>query len=1049
MFARRVFLLLYLASGATALVYQVVWSRALALELGQTAAAIGTVLAAFMGGLAAGAALGGRYAPGMAPRTALARYAQLEAFIGASALLVAPALSAAQPLLVAAYMDGDGGWRFFLIRLLISGLVVVIPATAMGATLPLAIRWLERAAPAVPGRVAGVLYTANTAGAAAGAALAGFVLLPALGLWRTTVTAAAVNLAICGAALWVARRVPLPAAETPAPARPAGPRRRTAPGVQAAPALAALVLGLSGTAALLHEVAWTRVIALLVGPTTYAFSTMLTTFIVGLGIGGAAGTALVRRGRPALPLLGWAQALAAAAAVGATLLVPRVQSAIAQLVSEPGRSYGSLLFLESLVMFALLLPLTLAFGASFPLAVAAAAPEAAEAARPAARVYAWNTVGAIGGALAGGFLGLPFLGLRGTILAGAFIGLATAILIALRAPRSPSARMPLTGAAALVAAVAWVAPAWAPAVLAGGFYRPSTDALPHGIEAEAGSLLFYGDGPAGTVTVRRVAGQISLAINGKVDASNAGDMLTQKLLAHIPLLLHPDPRSVAIIGLGSGATAGAALVHPVSSVHTIELSRQVVAASAFFREENRDALADPRSRLVVGDGRSHLRLSRQAYDVIVSEPSNPWMAGIASLFTRELFQAARARLAPQGVFCQWAHTYEIGEDDLRSIVATFHSVFPDASVWLVGEGDLLLVGTADGSLARRLDGIDAAWRRPGVADDLASVRVRDPGSLLALYLGSDGDLHRFAAGAPVQTDDRMALEFSAPGGLYTGGSSGLAARLRQTTSAGPRPAAIGRAEQRASGQTYRNRASMFFGAHAYALAFECALEAARRSPGDEEAIDLLVRAAVPTQRVAEAAAALRQVSDRAADALPPRLGLARLHAATGRLDDALAAAAEAARDFPGEAGPIEQLASIAADAGDAPLLARAVADLERDFPGRPATPYYAATLRFLRQDYAAAAALGQQAVGSPLGARALNLVGASYASLGERDRARAAFQHSLDRDPRDPAGYLNLAQLELEAANPRRAAALYAEALVLDPSSAEARRGLDLARAQL
>ena len=558
---RRFFLLLYGVSGATALLYQVVWSRRLTLDMGQTAAAISTVLAAFMGGLATGAAIGGRLAPRLTPARALIRYGQLEALIGGAALLVAPSLAGAHPLLSAAYADGAGGIGFVMTRLLVSLLVVALPATAMGATLPLAVRWLEGQRPDAPGRLAGALYSVNTLGAAAGAALTGFALIPWLGLTWTTMGGAICNGLVALAATALARREAgaAPADATRAAAtgptsvpasavsrKSTGPARRGSPAttrfpspVAAAPIAAAVVLGLSGAAALLHEVAWTRVIALLVGPTTYAFSTMLTTFIVGLGLGGALGTRLARRTGSALVALGWAQLATAGAATLAVACVPALQQAIAGIVRRTGGSYTTLLAQESLAVFLLLLPMALAFGASFPLAVAVSAPQVGPAVRPVARVYAWNTVGAIAGALLGGFVGLPMLGVHGTVLAAGALSLCAAVGLALAGVVTRRQRVALVTTAAGLALAAWLVPAWAPATLASGLYRHAgSSGLDTALELEAGTLLYYGDGPGGTVTVRRVAGQVSLAINGKVDASNGGDMLTQKLLGHLPLLLH-------------------------------------------------------------------------------------------------------------------------------------------------------------------------------------------------------------------------------------------------------------------------------------------------------------------------------------------------------------------------------------------------------------------------------------------------------------------------------------------------------------------------------
>ncbi len=290
----------------------------------------------------------------------------------------------------------------------------------------------------------------------------------------------------------------------------------------------------------------------------------------------------------------------------------------------------------------------------------------------------------------------------------------------------------------LVAAVAlfW-SPPWDRALLASGGYKYAVH-VPKGLDLstalKAGTLLYYREGPTGIVTVKRLTGELSLAIDGKVDASTGGDMLTQKTLAHLPLLLHGQARTICIIGLGSGVTLGSALVHPVEAVDVVEISPEVVEASAYFAVENRNALADRRTRLILGDGRSHLALSTRQYDVIISEPSNPWMAGVAALFTREFFTAARNRLTPDGIICQWAHTYDISSRDLRSIVATFADVFPSGTMWLVGDGDLLLVGSVR-PLDDRLSNILTGWKLPAVADDLSRASMRAPFALLSLFVG--------------------------------------------------------------------------------------------------------------------------------------------------------------------------------------------------------------------------------------------------------------------------------------------------------------------------
>ena len=271
---------------------------------------------------------------------------------------------------------------------------------------------------------------------------------------------------------------------------------------------------------------------------------------------------------------------------------------------------------------------------------------------------------------------------------------------------------------------------------AGGYLY--TRFVPSGVDRHAaltaGTLLYYREGATGTVSVKALTGDRSLSIDGKVDASTARDMLTQKMLAHLPLLLHPNPRQVGIVGLGSGVTLASALVHPIASVDVVEISPEVVERISVFRRRERRALDDPRTRLVRGDGRTHFSLTSRRYDVVISEPSNPWMAGVAALFTQEFFQTVRGRLAPGGIFCQWAHTYDVSDADLRSIVATFRAVFPDGTMWLAGDGDLLLVGST-APLEPRLEDISTAWQRPGVGEDLRTVGMQEPFALLSLFVG--------------------------------------------------------------------------------------------------------------------------------------------------------------------------------------------------------------------------------------------------------------------------------------------------------------------------
>jgi spermidine synthase len=1045
--------LAFAASGAAALIYETTWTRLLTLFMGHTVAAASTVLAAFMGGLAIGAAIAGRVATGLRREEALRAYAAIEIIIAIFAIALPWELGVLQPVVAAAYDNGNGGAVFGVVRLVCALAVVTLPAIAMGATLPLAIRWHAGSA-ALAGRDTGMLYAANTLGAAIGAVLSGFVLLPALGMRVTTFVGVALNVMSAGIGWWLASRATPPVRsavaagrEQPDSHKPKRAKASLRRGVSAvppsAPRIAALALALSGCVSLILQIAWTRILALVVGPTTFAFSAMVATFIAGIAIGAAAGGAMSKRARSpwwlAASLL-----LSGVAAVIAAWWAPQVPLIVAEAVAAPDASFGNVVRLQSLLIAALMMPMTIAFGAAFPLAVGLSARVDESVPRDVAMIYTANTIGAIAGALAGGFVLVPVLGLQNTVRLAA--GLAVAGFAFVSVAHAGRRRESVLAIAAAIVAVVGLAliPRWDPELLSSGAYKyapylqgPHRDAL-----LRAGTLLYYEEGAAGTVAVRRLTGSISLSIDGKVDASNAGDMLTQRLLAHVPLLLHPNPARVAVIGLGSGVTLGSALSHPIEHADMLEISPEVVEASDFFLRENHGAIKDPRSRLIVGDGRSHLALGNERYDVIISEPSNPWMAGVAALFTREFFEAAKTRLGPGGLLCQWAHTYDISDADLRSIVATFTDAFPHASLWLVGEGDILLIGSPD-PIEPRLEGVRQRWTRPGVAIDLGAVDVPNAETILTLFTASGDRLRSYAGDAPLQTDDRMSLEFSGPQSIYGRSTADNAMTLRALAHDGALPAVV-REARRAPGIA-ASRGLMLLRAEAFHSAFDALVRALEHTPADQAALDGLLRAGAAAQRLSEAEAVLRRITAADPRNVVAAVALSRLIAGRGDYP----AAAEPLRplfDGQPDVRAMDQLASLFADAGDGPRLAAIVADLQRAAPDSDSTLYYSASLQFMTGHPEEAIQMAERLrARNRAHARALNLLGAAYATLDRRDEARRAFEASIAADPRDPTAYSNLGALELEAGRSEAAAELFAEALTLDPSSAAAQEGLSRA----
>ena len=680
--SRQLFVLLYAASGAAALVYEITWTRMLTLVLGHTVAAASTVLAAFMGGLATGSWLGGRLENELRDTQAhskavrlLRAYASLEIIIAISALTLPMLLAAFTPLLQWAYQDGLAPARFGLVRVALSIIALGVPTAAMGATFPIAVSWFSTAAGSSSGRQrsstefdgatdAGILYAANTAGAAIGALGAGLWLIPSLGVRATTWIGVALNAGAALAVLLLARAwqaLPAAAVDNPDKQSRAANKSRTATRRKVGSSkerpvprvtVACVAAAISGLVALVYEVAWTRLLVLVVGPTTYAFTIVVASFIIGIALGSSAAARLARRSsRPAAWLGAMLLTAGVAASIAGWFAASRLPLAVAAAVADPGASFDRIFFGQALTIVLLLLPLTCALGAAFPLAIATAGVARESIGRDLARVYAANTLGAIAGALTAGFVLLPAAGLPVTFRATAVFSLLTALGVWLAVGRLEwKTRGNLVAAASFTLGILTVfsLPGWDLELLSSGAYKYAPYIRGPAISRQrfdaGGSLSIRKARPAPSAC-DELAGTRSLAIDGKVDASNAGDMLTQRLLGLLPVLLHPNPQRVCIIGLGSGVTLGSALrtrhgtARRSSSRFRRRSSRRRTSSSVRTGAPSRipASRADRRRRPVAPAADA-----RQRYDVIVSEPSNPWMAGIASLFTREFFEAARA-----------------------------------------------------------------------------------------------------------------------------------------------------------------------------------------------------------------------------------------------------------------------------------------------------------------------------------------------------------------------------------------------------------------------
>lgn len=723
-------LVCFFLSGFSALLYETAWSREFAFVFGTSELAVVAVLAAYMGGLAAGAALAARWATKV--RRPVLAYGVLELGIALWALAIPSAIRALRAL----YLGWLGGLDALPDTLgalthtfhLVGAFVVLVPCTAlMGATLPLLARHAVTRDEQIGPRV-GVLYATNTLGAIAGTIVAAFVLMPALGLRLTVWVGAGVNALVFAAAALLARRAP----ETPP----------SASGRRGAFHWILPAIGLSGAVSFAYEVLWFRLLGQLLGGSTAAFSTMLASFLAGIALGSAIASRWARS--PASATAGFvcaqlATAGMACAGFAAADQLPRLAVALGATLHHhaPGAAIAA----------AALMPLTLCIGASFPFAVRILARDANDAAPASARIYAWNTAGSIVGAISAGYWLLPGLGLEGTLVLGAFLNLALAGGAALAArPRSTR----LAAAAALGAMVLWLLPVSRPdRVLR---YSAMGGILNHG------EITHLGIGRSATVALFDTGTRWRLTTNGLPESwifppYYPASALTAQWLSLLPVLMRPELEEMLIIGLGGGITLQS--VPPsVKSVEVIELEPEVVAANRVVSERLRgDPLADPRLVLRFGDARGALILTERRYDAIVSQPSHPWTSGASHLYTREFFSLVGSRLASDGVFVQWIGGGFVDSPRLRSVLAALGEVFEYVHLYLPpGGARVMLASNAPfdpvGAAARAIQNSPEHFAIGGLhrVEDLVS----------SFSLDAEG-VRRFTGDARPNTDDRNQL----------------------------------------------------------------------------------------------------------------------------------------------------------------------------------------------------------------------------------------------------------------------------------------------------
>ncbi len=811
----KLILCCFFISGMTGLTYEILWTRMIVKIIGSAPFAVSIVLTVFMGGLGLGSFLAGRMIDRVQEPLKLVRlYGFLEIGIGVYGLVLPLLLVLFKPIYAVLY--NHLFQYFFLYNLLTfagCAVLLIIPVTFMGATLPVLSRFFVTSLSQL-GTHVGRLYGLNTIGAAFGSLLCGFWLINYLGVWGSLLFAIVLNASIGFLCLFLSRHwSPRPhdgqrKDQYDFPPSSSDPMESPTTGSRDPVWHALMIFAISGFCAMAYEVIWVKLLSLIVGPTTYSLTVVLVTFITGLALGSIFFGWLVDRMKNPTFLLLSTQLAAGIFALVISQIIGDSQIFFSLLIQKFQDSFIQLMTVQFLVLFAFMFFPTFCLGATFPLVGKIYTRSLRKTGRSIGYAYAVNTIGAVLGSFCAGFILIPFLGKEISIRCVVGFQTVSALIIwAILIFRQGKSRLALLPCAVLAGYVVAISlfpyPHWNRLMLSKGKYHRFeqmeqrhlgwVEALFSGMDIyskdQKQELAYYGDGIGGFTSVLKstpdIFGQVhySLLNSGKADASSQrGDMGTQTLLAHFPMLVHPKPENVLVLGLASGITAGEVLHYPINRLDVVEINYQVIEASHFFRPWNNEVLSDPRTELIVQDGRAHLELTDRRYDVIISEPSNPWMAGLAALFTKEFMELAKNKLNDRGIFVQWIHSYQMNWETFAMVGRTFSQVFPNGVLVCTNPlsvlygPDFLLIGIKGD---RPLD-FDAAVKNLRYSQQSKNINLLNA-DLLYNLVTSENLTKLFGAGR-INSDPHPWLEFSAPKLLhYTKSAEEIAKKIQSNT----------------------------------------------------------------------------------------------------------------------------------------------------------------------------------------------------------------------------------------------------------------------------
>ncbi|MBW2429608.1 MAG: fused MFS/spermidine synthase, partial [Deltaproteobacteria bacterium] len=665
----RFFLLCALfLSGANGLMMEIVFRRQLLLSLGVTHYSVATVLTVFMAGLAIGSFLFGRLADHI--KYPIKLYGLLEVGVGLSGLLLIAVFSYLDPFYVKLQLVfGSAGSPNILLKLLPAAMVLLIPTTLMGGTLPVIGKALANENQSA-GSPLGLLYGINTFGGVVGVIGATFFLLGTVGAMLTLAIVSIINTIIGLVSLLIFGKIiriaSIDSNSNHANLKP----RKTQIGVLGLDKISLAAFFLAGFAALSLEVHWTRILAYVVGSHGYAFGIILAAFLCGIALGSTLASRFADRLKRPVIWLGLTQLMIAGTAFTASIIMFRLRGLTGWLTLHAGDSWDRFITAEMVILFALLLAPTFCMGAVFPLVMTVCIKTYKKLGQSVGNAYMLNTLGSILGAFFAGFIFIPYLGITRGLKLTLLISILGGAILFLNIRSKPVIKICAMILIVLLGGMVW--------------YRPIGYRLQYLRMGER--LIFYDESSSATVSVREdEEGGRMLSVNGLDEVPvDPASLLTFRVLAHLPMLLHPSPLNVMVLSLGGAITTGSVARHPLEQIDAVELCPPVVKAAGLFESWNHGVLDDPRLQIILQDGRNHLLTTQKKYDVITADATHPWSADSWILYTKEMYRLVRSRLTDAGIFCQWVPLHWMSMDDFKCILRTLRTVFPHLSLWYTG-----------------------------------------------------------------------------------------------------------------------------------------------------------------------------------------------------------------------------------------------------------------------------------------------------------------------------------------------------------------------------